>query len=69
MSKGNLSVKTRILIIKTGLLLQGAENQRRGLDLDTDTKVKYADIQRKIGNSHFENHNNPLDIKAVKRFI
>ena len=68
MSKENLSVKTRTLIVKTGLMLQGAENQRRGLPLDADTKIKFTDIQRKIESNHYENQDNELDVKAIKHW-
>ena len=66
MSHSNISEKTRTLIVKTGYLLQGAINHERGLPLDNETKVKYVDIQRKIGGNHFENHNNMLDIKCIR---
>ena len=68
MSKKNVSAATRALIIKTGYMIRVTQNIRRGLPEDTETKVKYVDIQRKIGKNHYENHDNVLDIKCVKHW-
>ena len=68
MTTKNLKPETRALIVRTGYQLQAVRNNKLGLPLNTNTKVKYEAIREEIGNNHNEDHNNKLGIKSVKRW-
>ena len=62
----NVSEETRSLILKVGYQLQGAIIAKRELRFDAEPKVKYTEIQRKIGTDHYENHDKLIDIRTIK---
>ena len=68
MTTKNLKPETRALIVRTGYQLQAVRNNKLGLPLNTNTKVKYEAIREEIGNNHNEDHNNKLGNRAVKRW-
>ena len=48
--------------------MQAVTNNKLGLPLNTNTKVKYEAIREEIGNDHNEDHDNKLGINSVKRW-
>lgn len=66
--KNNIQARTRVLIVKVGYQIQAEIIQQQGLPFDADPKIKFVDIQRRIGTNHPEGHNNLLNIKTIKKW-
>ena len=46
--------------------MQGEKIQNNGLDINANPKIKCTDIRERIGNNHYENHNNYINIKTIR---